>query len=135
MIPSNKGYMNIVRDYNKAQGITHPGDLSYQIIRDYHIRHVSIENSGTRPIGVAITPYINGPIPKIRFTLDAGEIKHVGINSQGGPAQMIWMLDPQSGKPVNHPECLRRDANSFVLRDGLNKWYIQFFKFPSYHAG
>ena len=123
---------NIVRDYDKAQGTTHPTDLSYQIIRDYGIRYITIQNSATRPVAFAITPYLSGPTPPILATLAAGEIKHLGINSQGGPPQYIWILDVQTKMPVGAPTCLRRDANDFVLRDGMNKWWVQFFKRPSY---
>ena len=125
---------SITRDWNKLQGTSHASDLTTQIIRDYNSRYITIENSSPRPIGVAITPYISGPTPPILFTLAGGEIKHLGINSQGGPAQSIWMLDVQTHKPVGNPTVLRRDANSFVLRDALSKWYVHFFKRASYAA-
>ncbi len=125
---------NIIRDYDKAQGTTHPTDLSYQIVRDYNIRYITVQNSAARPIGVAITSYLSGPTPEILFTLAAGEIKHLGINSQGGPTQYIWMLDVQTSMPTGAPTALRRDSNDFVLRDGLNKWFVHFFSRPSYSA-
>ncbi len=125
---------NIVRDYDKSQGTTHPTDLSYQILRDYHVRYITVQNSCTRPFGVAITPYLSGPTPNILFTLAAGEIKHLGINSQGGPPQYIWILDVQTQMPVGAPTCIRSDSNDLVIRDGLNKAWIQFFSRPSYSA-
>jgi hypothetical protein len=123
-----------VVDYNKIQGTTHPTDLHVQIIRDYNVRHVSIENSSTRPIGIAVTTYVSGPTPPILHSLAPSEIKHLGINSQGGPPQYLWILDLDTKKVVGKPSILRRDANSFVLRDGVNKWWVQFFKFPSVAA-
>lgn len=123
---------NIVRDWEKSQGVTHPTDLSTQIIRDYNIRYITVENSSPFPIGVAITSYLTGPVPNILFTLGSGEIKHLGINTQGGPTQYLWILDLESKKVVNEPSCLERISNSFVLRHGMNKWFVQNFSRPSY---
>jgi hypothetical protein len=130
-VPDN---YNIVRDYDKVQGTTHPSDLSYQIIRDYNLRYVTIENSSTRPIGIAINTYGTGPVPPILFTLVGGEIKHLGVNDHGGPMQFIWMLDLQTKQPVGSPAPLRSNSNQFVLRDGLNKWFVHYFGRPSYSA-
>ena len=63
------GYVNYVRDYNKAQGTVNPTDLSYQIIRDINLRYITVQNSSLNPAGISITPYISGPTPKILFTL------------------------------------------------------------------
>lgn len=123
-----------VVDYDKIQGTTHPTDLSYQILRDYSVRYITVQNSSTRSIGIAITPYLSGPIPPILHSMAAGEIKHLGINSHGGPPQYLWMLDLDTKEPVGATVILRRDANDFVLRDGTNKWWVQFFKRPSYAA-
>lgn len=125
---------NIVRNYDKAQGTTHPADLSYQTIRDYNIRYITVENSSSRPIGVAITPYLSGPTPPILFTLAGGEIKHLGINTHGGPPQYIWLLDVQTHQPSGNATHIRSNSNSLVIRDGLNKQFIQFFIRPSYSA-
>jgi len=125
---------NIIRDYDKTQGTTHPSDLAYQILRDYHVRYITIQNSSTRPIGVAITTYISGPTPEVLFSLSGGEIKHLGINSHGGPPQFIWILDLQTGLSVSSPTALKSDSNAFVLRDGINKWWVNFYSFPSYAA-
>lgn len=125
---------NIVRDYDKSQGTTHPADLSYQIVRDYNLRYITVQNSATRPIGVAITPYLSGPTPPILFTLAAGEIKHLGINSHGAPPQYIWLLSIQTKMPSGAPTVIRSNANDLVIRDGLNKQWIQFFYRPSYSA-
>jgi hypothetical protein len=125
---------NIVRDYDKAQGTTHPADLSYQIIRDYNIRYITVENSSPRPVGVAITTYLSGPTPPILFTLAGGEIKHLGINTHGGPPQYIWLLDVQTLKETGNPTHIRSNSNQLVIRDGLNKQFIQFFIRPSYSA-
>jgi len=125
---------NIRRSWNEQQGFTHPTDSHVQILRDYNSRYITVQNSATRPIGVAITPYLSGPTPNILFTADAGEIKHLGINSHGGPPQYIWLLDVQTKMPTMPPTLIRSNANDLVLRDGINKWSVQFFRRPSYAA-
>jgi len=133
MYTSFPKYSRVV-DYNKIQGCTHPTDLSYQILRDPNVRLISVQNSGTRPVGIAIMSYLSGPNPPILFSLAGGEIKQLGINSQGGPPQYIHLLDLETKKLVGAPTILRRDANDFVLRDGVNKWWVQPFSHPSYAA-
>lgn len=123
---------NIVRSTIESQGVTHPADLSYQILRDYNVRPVSIENSSPRPIGVSITTYLSGPVPDILFVLPGGRNKFIDINSHGDYPQYLWILDVQTGKPVGSTYPLRSDANSFVLRDGLNKWWVNAFRQASY---
>jgi hypothetical protein len=124
----SKAY-NIVRDWDMAQGFGDPSDEIVYIRRDLDIRHISIENSGERLIAIAITTYPQGgPVPKPNFVLRGGGVKHVGVNTIGGPMQYIWMLDPVNGKCVGYPFPLRTDTNQFVLRDGLNLWWVQAFQ-------
>lgn len=126
--------VNIVRDYNKVQGVTHPSDLSVSPVRDINVRYVSIENSGKRPIAVGITTYSDGPVPHPNFVLGGGEIKHVAINSIGEAMQFIHLMNIENGQRVGRPAPFRTDANSFVLRDGLNLWFVDTFRFPSFRA-
>lgn len=130
--PSNS--YNIVRDWNKAQGMAHPSDEYIQIRRDIDIRRISVENSSERSVAIAIMPYHQGPIPTPQFTLIGGEIKNVAVNLPDGPQQYIHILDPVTKKVVGHPYVIRHDANSFVLRDGLNMWFIQAFKTYGYRG-
>ena len=130
----NNAYANIVRDFNKSQGTTHVTDLAYQILRDYHIRNVSIQNSALDYVTVGVTTYVTGPQPRITFTLCPGETKELGINSQGGPVQFLWLMNPSTLQLLGEPVPLNRNANEFVIRGGLNKWFVQFFKHPSYYA-
>jgi hypothetical protein len=126
---------NVVRDYTMAQGYTHPTDSHVIPRRDLNVRYVTLENSSSRPIGIAITTYCCGPpIPKLQFVLGPGEIKHLGINTHGEPMQYIHMLDPETKLPVGSPKDLQTNANQFVLRDGLQNWYIQPFKRAIYSA-
>ena len=125
---------NIVRDYNMVQGTTNPADLAYQIIRDVNVRYVTVENSSNIPVGIAITLYLNGPLPMANFVLNGGEIKHLAINPQGGPAQFIHMLNFETGLPVGNPTILARNSNSFVLRNGSAAWFVQKFSRPSLSA-
>jgi hypothetical protein len=119
---------NIVRDWEKAQGVSSAKDLTHQIIRDYNIRNVCIQNSATRPVGIAITNYYTGPTPPIKLTLPAGQLKYIGINSHGSYPQYLWLFDSISEQQTGTPAILRNDANEFVIRDGLNKMWVQPFK-------
>lgn len=125
---------NITRDWNKAQGMSHPTDGAYQIRRDVGLRYITVENSAPRPIGCAITTYSSGPTPPILFSLAPGEIKHLGINSQGGPPQFLWILDLTTKLPAGENVIIQSNSNQLVLRDGVNKWFVQFFSRPSYSA-
>lgn len=130
-----KNAYNIVRDYTKVQGYTHPTDSHIVPRRDLNVRYITIENSSPRPVGVAITTYAyGGPLPQLQFIMGPGQIKHLGINTHGGPMQYIHLLDPVTGEYVGNPTDIRTDANQFVLRDGLQNWYVQSFKRPVYAA-
>jgi hypothetical protein len=123
---------NIVRDWNKLQGFTSPTDTHIQIKRDLNSRYVTLENSSERPIGIAITTFYGdvspGVTPKLQFILQGGEVKNIGINPIGSPMQYIHILDPNNGKRVGACTSFRTDSNQFVLRDGLNAWFIQPFQ-------
>ena len=125
---SSWGNYNQVTDYDKLQGMTNPADQAYQIRRDIGARYITVENSSSlRPIKVAITTYVYGPTPKTLFTLVAGEVKHLGINSQGSTPQYIWILGYETDEPVSQPTLIRSNSNQLVLRDGSAKWFVQFF--------
>ncbi len=124
--PSNA--YNIVRDWNKVQGMTHPSDEHIQIRRDVDVRRIAVENSSERVVSIAIMPYYDGPLPNSQFTLQGGDIINVAVNNVDGPMQYIHILDPKSKKYVGKPYPLRTDSNSFVLRDGINMWFVQAFK-------
>jgi len=127
--------LNTITEWNKLQGYTNATDESFQIRRNINQRHVTIENSSPRPIGVAITTFCCGEeTPKLQFVLEGGQIKHLGINSPGEDTQYIYLLDPITQKKVGLQTALRTDANSFVLRDGLQGWFVHFFKHAPYRA-
>jgi hypothetical protein len=125
---------NVVRDYNKANGYSHCTDEHIQIRRDIDLRRVSLENSSVRPIGIAITSYYGDPLPPIGFILAPGEVKAVGINSQGSAMQFINILDPVTGLRVGSPAPFRTDCNTFVLRDGQNSWFVHNFQTTAFRA-
>lgn len=128
--------LNKVSDYNVLQGVSHPSDLTNQIVRDINTRYITIENSSpTMDVGIAITTsYMTNHVPQISFKLAPGEIRHVGINSPGGPLQSVHMINLQTKYWLGDPYPLRTDANQFVLRHGINKWFVQSFVRPSYRA-
>lgn len=136
MQPASATYnYNIVRDWNKLQGVTSPTDLSYTIQRDLNTRHVTIENSSPRCIGVAIESfYMSCKDLPIRFVMRGGEIRDLGINPIGGPQQYLYFIDPQTKRQVGHPAALQWNSDSYVLRDGLNGWFVQYYSHPSYRA-
>lgn len=135
-VPVGKLRQGIVRDYNVAQGVSHPSDLTHQIIRDYNIRYVTVENSSVdTPMGVSIAEsFEKYPPPPINFSLAPGEIRHIGINTIGSKMQYLHMIDLTSNIHVGDPYAFRTDANQFVLRHGINKWNVQPFKRASYNA-
>lgn len=121
--------VNICRDWNKSQGFDNPAEETVCIRRDIDVRKVSIENSSPdNPIGCAITTYYEGPTPRRQFLLAPGEVKAVAINSFGSSMQYLWYLDQRSGQPLGTPMAFRTDSNQFVLRQGLNRWFVQAFK-------
>lgn len=129
MMWSNPKYAsNIVRDWNKLQGFTSPTDTHIQIKRDLNSRYVTLENSSQRPVGIAITTYYGDPLPKLQFILDGGEVKNIGINPIGSAMQFIHILDPVNGERIGSCTSFRTDCNQFVLRDGLNGWFVQCFQ-------
>lgn len=125
---------NIVRNWENLQGMTHVTDEHIQIRRDVDTRLVSIENSGERPVGVAITTYYGDPLPVIRFIMAPGEVRSIGINSQGSPMQYIHLLDPETGLRSGPCTSFRTDCNQFVLRDGENAFFVQCFQRTAYRT-
>ena len=120
---------NISRDWNQSQGFSNPADETVMMRRDLDIRKVSVENSSPdRGIGCAITTYYEGPLPKFQFRLEPGDVKYIGINTIGSPMQFLWYMDLQSGKPLGSPSPFRTDCNQFVLRQGLNRWFVHAFQ-------
>lgn len=119
---------NITRDWNKVQGMTNISDEHIQIRRDLNVRPITIENSGVGRVGIAITTYYGDPLPQIQFILEPGEVKAMGINSVGSPMQYIHILDPATGRRSGHCTSFRTDCNQFVLREGMNGWFVQFFQ-------
>jgi hypothetical protein len=130
-----KNAYNNIADWTRLQGYTHPTDAHIVPRRDLNFRYVTVENSSFRPIGIGIATYAcGGSTPQMVSVLQPGEIKHLGINTVGGPMQFLYLLDPVTQKEVGHPSDFRTDANEFVLRDGLQNWYVQSFKRPTYRA-
>lgn len=134
MDPRDKIIPGQVIDYNIAQGVTHPADLSYQTIRNYNVRLVSVENSSPHtPVGISITnSFDTDPTPPIKFSLAPGEIRHVGINSIGEPMQYLHILDLTTKVHLGEVQPFHTNANQFVLREGINKWFIANFRSAGY---
>jgi hypothetical protein len=136
LVPNDWSIYNTVRDYNITQGVTHPSDLTTQIIRDYNIRYITVQNSSEHtPVGIAVTnSFYMDPVPPIKFSLAPGEVRHLGVNTIGEQMQYIHILNLRNGKYLGDPSPLVSNANDFVLREGINKWFIQTFRHGSFCA-
>lgn len=127
-------HSNIVRDYNKNQGVTHPSDIIRTVPRDYSTRKISIENSSVNDVLVAIVAYVDGPVPENTIYLKGGEVRYFSINPQGTNPQYLWILNAENKLVMNYPALIKSTANSLVLREGVNKWNVQYFYYPSLTA-
>ncbi|HSA76238.1 MAG TPA: hypothetical protein VLE02_01715 [Nitrosarchaeum sp.] len=127
-------HSNIVRDYNKNQGVTHPADVIGTIPRDYHTRKISVENSSVNDVMFAIVSYVDGESPKNTILLKGGEVRYLSINPRGSNPQYLWILNAKNGLVMNYPALIISTANSLVLREGINKWNVQYFYYPSLTA-
>jgi hypothetical protein len=132
--------MNSVRDYYKLQGASLE-ELAYRIPRDIGYREITIENSGTVPVAVALAVYAVAPAPPAHFFLSPGETKRLGVNKVDGgreaPQQFLWVMDYKTGKLLTLlPYALRTDASQFVIRHNPleNSAYIHAFYVPSRSA-
>ena len=139
MFTGNIGYTpytdpNIVKDWRVIQGVTSGTDLGQGWQPwNIHVRGITIENGSDTPVIVVINNDINNPHKDGRsFYLEGKELKEVGINSQGGTAQFIHLFDYKTKWAVSEPTILDRTTNSFVLRNGLNKWFVHRYHRPSY---
>ena len=125
--------MNKRKNYPKLEAVVNPADLSYQIKRDINVRYITVENSSTKnPIGVYLgLSEQTVANPKIDFILQPGQIMHLGVNPMNTVDQFIHLVNPETWKECGPSMVLRHNANQFVLRDGVNMWYVA----PFYRAG
>ena len=130
--------LNITRDWNQVQGTTGVEDDLWKIRNSINERHISIENSSqTHPIGVAIqTYYLLSPteVPKLQFVLRPNQIKDIAINSHGSELQYIYLLNPKTNEMLGSPSPIQTDGQQYVIRDGLNKWWVHKFKNAGYYC-
>ena len=129
---------NIVRDYNKVQGTVYPSDGLGRIRRDINVKYITVENSSNRPIIAGISANrCNFDLDTsftVPFIVQGFETKHLGVNPVGSNDQFIRLFDMNSKMPVSDTYIIMRTINSFVLRDGQNKWWIQRFNKPDFNA-
>jgi hypothetical protein len=120
--------MNHVRDYNKLQGVSHFSDLYGLGRRDINHRRVTIENDGGHPVGVGITIYPYGETPQPNFILQPKESKDVAINSYNSTPQYLWILNLETKESLGQHDIIGSNTSHIVLKQGLNKWMILYFK-------
>lgn len=65
--------------------------------------------------------------PRIDFIIRPHEIKYLGVNTNDAPGQFIYIIDITSGVIVGPPQFIERTVNQFVLREGINSWWVQKF--------
>lgn len=123
--------MNLVKDYNLYQGVYHPSD-SHVARRSLNVRRVLIENTGSLEVSVRISSTMYGR--KTNFSLGPGEGKFIGINPIGEGPQYITIHHPLTGERVSNPTPLSRDSNQFVIREGMNNYFIHKFYSASLNA-
>ena len=129
--------INIVREYNKVQGTTHPSDLSGQIIRDINVRYITLQNTLSQKVAFIIknseqlesAESLSGDW----FVIEGSQTLHLAINPHGSTAQYLLLADPtiQTPKIMSNAIYLRSNANDFVIRGGINRWWVDFFARPS----
>jgi hypothetical protein len=147
--------VNHFKDWNQLQGFRQAGDAYFQPRRDLNHRHITIENSGERKVLVVITTDFDpdrifprkrledrpgtGVLDALIRKSDTGkyllrphEIIDVAVNEYSGPMQYLWPTDPNNFRQIGHPRELMHNAQSFVLREGLNGWSIHGY-LKSYH--
>lgn len=99
--------------------------------RSLDVRYGRIENSGKSRVGVAINLYMRDApacrATKPSFYLNPGEVIELGLNTVSAPAQTLWLFD-EKGALVNTPHLMKNNVNTFVLRQGMNLWYVQDYK-------
>ena len=121
---------NIVRYGDRVQGCNQM-DMLHSIRRDLNVRHISVENSSkTNEIGFAISIYLSTEkTPPIQYTLKPGESIFLAVNPNDSYPQFLYIIDAKTNLLLGDPQILATNANIFVLREGLNKWWVQkFFK-------
>lgn len=121
---------NKVKNYELLQGVVHPTD--HGVRRDLSSKRISVENSGDRPISVRISADFYGD--EMNFTLRGGETKFVAINAVGDGAQYITLHHPITKERLSKPTVLSRESNQFVLRDGINNWFVHKFHMALFNA-
>jgi hypothetical protein len=133
-----KKYRNEVYDFMPAMGMN-PNER-YTPPAHIDNRTVYIDNASDVPVGIAInnSPFNPPPNSEILFILQPSEGRYILINSQGGSEQYLWPFKAVVGGAgskeclvFGFPRILARNANSFVLKRGVEGIWILTFQYPS----
>lgn len=126
---------NKIYNHFSLQGVSYQSQLKYQPRRVLGTKHISIENSS--PTDLAHFAITNNHVEEdasalTTITLGPGKSVQLSVNAPGETPQFIHILN-KSSKYIGESFCLgpsyaiRSDAQSFVLRHGLNSWFVQPF--------
>ena len=123
-------YANNVKEWAVLQGWRGPR-APYR--KSLDVRYLRVENSGRDRIGVAINLYsYDAPMCKAKgpsFILNPGQTTELGINTIGAPMQAIWLFNLSDNSLVNTPHLVKEHVNQIVLRQGMNLWFCQDYKY------
>ena len=120
--------VNTVKDYRILQNEQDPGNVSLPI--NINSKHIRLENNSMKPVLVYITtagnsfgecaPTYSKMGFKPQFLLLGGQVRDLGVNMPDEKPQFIWLFDPITGILLNSPHIIRRQANQFVIIEGVH---------------
>lgn len=125
--------VNIVKDYRTLENQQDPGMVSLR--QNINTRHIRIENSSTKDVLIGINTYSDYRYrPKPQFLLRGGEVRDLAINMPGQISQWIWMYSPITGRVLGDPHITKWFANTYVIREGENRFWLSEFNNRGYNA-
>lgn len=132
----NEPKLNIVKDYNMLQGFSDVSENAYTIQRDINTRCISVENSSPMSkVGIAIVNVLTHDLPPVMKVIEPRDTLYLAINPPECTPQYLWILHPVTGKQLGTPIILETNSNQFVLREGLNNWFVQRYKRAVFRSG
>lgn len=114
-------FTNTIKDWNLLQDRIDAHSI--RLPRSIDVRRVGIDNSTPFPLGIGIKNQRYGCTPPVRFYLQPGEVKWLGMNHPGNNPQFIWVQDLKTGKWANTPHFVDYHQNYFAILAGNYREY------------